>query len=242
MKFNHYTLLSSVLLLFCLNACKDDDVAPEKPAPEPEPKEVIVNEWVTIDKKKIVNVKDLKIESSRRTFVYFSLEGMKIIDAEKVKTNEWDIAFTLANAANIYANTGQTTNTDAPYYQGAGRAVIAFVTQNFDDVTAPPADDQFDQTGKLAFGIRSSGAPEEPFFWANYMYDEKGFATHSVPYPNKTLIIKLTDGRYAKLQYQSNYKGGLTNPTAADHIADKLGYCSFRYFISKAGSKDLTTK
>ena len=237
MKLNKYTLLT-IALLFGLSACKKDEPIQEEIVPEP--KEVIVNEWVTIDKKGIVNVKDMKIESSRRVYIYFSLDSMRIVPAEKAKTSEWDIAFFNFYAANVYANAGYTANVDAPYYQGPGNASLAFVEQNFDDVTTAPADDQFDATGRLPLHIKGNEA-ELPAHWAHWVINEKGASTHIIPYANKTLVVRLTDGRYAKLQYQSNYKGSLLNATPEDHTDDKLGYVTFRYFISKKGSKDLTT-
>jgi len=238
MKYHKIVLFAAMAMLI-FNACKKDTTTPEEP--EPEPKEVIVNEWVTIDKKGIVNVKDLKIGSTRRIYIFFSLDSMKIVEASEALTNKWDLAFFNANAAVIYPNLGTTTDVDAPHYGGSGKVLAAFVAKPFDEVTAPPAADQFDQTGRLGTYIKERIA-EEAAHWGYWVYSENGTGLYTVPYSNKTMVFKLGDGRYAKFQYQSNYKGGLLTPTLADYIPANLGYANFRYYISKKGSTDLTTK
>lgn len=238
MKLNKLTFFA-IALIFTLSACKKDKTEVIEPE---EPKEQIINEWITIDKKGVVNVKDLKIQSTRRIYVYFSLEGMKFVEADKALTSDWDICFSDANGVRIQSNLGTTTNPDAPYFGGTGRVSMAFTGKSFDDVTAPPAAADFDETGEFGLYLQNNIEPENERHWGKYIYKENGLASHVVPLPNKTVVLKLSDGRYAKLEYQSFYKGGLLNPTLADYLPENLGYANFRYYISKKGSTDLNTK
>ena len=238
MKLNKFSFFA-IALIFTLASCKKDKPAVIEPE---EPKEQIINEWVTIDKKGVVNVKDLKVESSRRIYILFSLDAMKFVEADKAMASDWDFCFFNQYGSVIYPNLGTTDNSDVPFYGGTGRVMMMYTGKSFDEVTTVPAGSEFDETGKVGLHLKNNVEAENNMQWAQWIYNENGSASHVVPFTNKTIILKLTDGRYAKLEYQSFYKGGLLNPAVADYIPDKLGYASFRYYIAKKGSIDLTTK
>ena len=54
------------------------------------------------------------------------------------------------------------------------------------------------------------------------------------PTPGKTLVVKCSDGKYAKIELLSYYKG---SPVAPDAFKDQARYYTFRYVYQSNGSK-----
>lgn len=238
-----YTFL--IVLAAVIFACKDknNDVTPE-PKPDEDttpvvvtPKDSVIDTYTTLKANGVIEVKDLPAlkgtDANYAEYSLYSFEKMKLVGVgeDSMRTAGWNLAFSNATGIDVMINWGGT----APYYwdvldQVAGNPsdikTISFRDTTFDAVTtAPLAVDTLHQYA-LTMG-------EE------VMNTETGLLDH-YKFVNSVVVFKLNDGRYMKFQYISYYKGAPANPTAQDH-RDNKGYWSFRYYIAKEGSKDLST-
>ena len=70
--------------------------------------------------------------------------------------------------------------------------------------------------------------------WYNYA----GAPTHLIsPKTDTTLVLKLADNKYAKIEIRSYYKGA---PTVPNGLTDTSKYYTFRYVVQANGSRDFT--
>jgi hypothetical protein len=70
--------------------------------------------------------------------------------------------------------------------------------------------------------------------WHNYA----GAPTHLVsPKTDTTLVLKLADNKYAKLEIRSYYKGA---PASPNGLTDTSKYYTFRYVVQPNGTRDFT--
>jgi hypothetical protein len=116
------------------------------------------------------------------------------------------------------------TDTAAGWDLGfAGTGIIVngssrLVASVFDSVKSAPEE-----------GYVSGGAPA----WYNYA----GPPSHLIaPKADTTLVLKLADGKYAKLQIRNYYKGA---PASPNGLTDTSKYYSFRYLLQPDGSRTL---
>ncbi|HWA35366.1 MAG TPA: HmuY family protein, partial [Cyclobacteriaceae bacterium] len=134
-------------------------------------------------------------------------------------STKWDIGF---NSTNIIVNGG----TSGPG-QGAGQVVSGI----FADITTAPTtgfvQDNKNATPTAVYAIpRGSGNG-----W--YTYNQ---STNIVtPTAGKVLVFKTADGKYAKVEILSYYKGSPNPPTATS--TDR--YYTFRYVYQADGSTKL---
>lgn len=151
--------------------------------------------------------------------------------ARYLKTSEWDLAFTGPYNSEIYVN-----NADDEFNPGFGgpatQTAALKLDQPYAAVTEAPSDDVFNQSeiGKIgwASGPNSSG-------WFNYSLN-----THLVvPIKNRVYVLRLADGKYAKLELINVYKG---NPPTVTDLNWPAPYFTFRYFVQQDGSKNLNTQ
>lgn len=151
--------------------------------------------------------------------------------ARYLKTGEWDLAFTGPYNSEVYVNNANDESN--PGYGGpATNTAIVRYDQLYSSVTEAPADDVFNQSeiGKIGWssGPNSSG-------WFNYSLN-----THLVvPIKNRIYVIRLADGKYAKLELINVYKG---NPPTVSDLNWPAPYYTFRYFVQQDGSKNLNTQ
>ena len=160
-------------------------------------------------KSEIIVVKDLN--ANTQPYAYFSLGGNKHIPASEAKTANWDIAF---SKTTIAINGG----TSGP---GQGGALV--VEQPFESITEAPKDAyKTDQDDTFAIPGGSGNS------W--YKYD---MSVHAIrPIPGRTLLIKTSDGKYAKVQIISYYKGAPEElPT------EESSYFTFRYVLADEDGK-----
>ena len=151
------------------------------------------------------------LNGNTKPFAYFNLLSGKEVGAEEAKTSKWDIAF---SRTTIAVNGG----TSGP---GQGGALV--LEQPFDKVSEAPVDGyKADGTGGYAIPGGSGNS------W--YNYDMKVHAI--IPIPGRTLLIKTADGKFAKLEIISYYKG------APDEVpTEESSYFTFRYSIADASGK-----
>ena len=104
---------------------------------------------------------------------------------------------------------------------------LAIVEKKFESVFAAPSTDSFitDDSGITSFPSGSDAG------W--FMYDS---STHTVEaVPQRTFVIKNSDGNYSKLQIFSYYK----DAESADTPGAEPRYYSFRYKMNTVGSTKL---
>jgi hypothetical protein len=160
---------------------------------------------------------------------YFSLKTGAKVDPSKSKTSEWDIAFTKEYNSLLVANNGGAAGT--PGYGGTGTAIFIIVEKSYDQVTQAPSEAEFTSKGISGFGWDSGNGVG----W--FFYDLK---THiAVPVRNRTFVLKTAEGKYAKIEMVSMYKGA---PATVSDLNWPAPYFTFRYYLQEDGSGNLNTR
>ncbi|QNK62532.1 HmuY family protein [Pedobacter sp. PAMC26386] len=156
---------------------------------------------------------------------YFSFKTGAKIDISKKSTTEWDISFT--KEYNSYVSANNAANNPG----SAGKGAMIVVNQNYNDLKEAPSDTEFTTNAIPAAGW-DSGAGNG---W--YFYELK---THiAVPVKNRTYVLRTADGKFAKLQLISMYKGA---PATVSDLNWPAPYFTFRYYVQQDGSRNLSTK
>ncbi|MFZ4863298.1 HmuY family protein [Sphingobacterium sp. Mn56C] len=150
--------------------------------------------------------------------------------AQWLKSADWDIAFTGPYNSEIFVNNAQKTGN--PGFGGAAKNTgVVLLKQAYQNVQSAPADTEFANSDLNKIGW---AATELSTGWFQYSMN-----THIMQaLPNRSYIIRLPDGKYAKLQLINAYKG---NPPAVTNMNWPAPYFTFRYFVQQDGSKDLKT-
>jgi hypothetical protein len=144
------------------------------------------------------------------------------------KTKDWDLAFTGPYNSEVYVNNANYRFN--PGYEGdATNAAVIKLDQSYESVNTAPSDAEFDESEVTKIGWASS---ESSNGWFRY-----SLSTHIMQaLPNRTYVIRLPDGKYAKLQLINAYKG---NPPAVTNMNWPAPYFTFRYYVQQDGSKNL---
>lgn len=153
-------------------------------------------------------------------YTLYSLETNKVIDNADSATRKWDIGF---RGTTIITNSGNSG-------PGAGGAFV--YTGLFGDLAQIPTDSSFRiDNAPTAYAIKSGSG--------NGWYSYNGATNLITPIPGRILVIRTASGKYAKIEIQNYYKGGVTpDATASDN--DKLmkqRYYTFRYTFQSDGTK-----
>jgi hypothetical protein len=143
-------------------------------------------------------------------FTKFSFSENKI-----VTNDNWDVAF---RGTTIIVNGGTkviTTDADEPARTGSG--AVSVVSGTFASVTAFPAAATFKADAASAYAF-PSGADA----WYNY-----DGATHIISAKaGKVFVVKTHDGKYAKFEILSYYKGA---PATVDPLTAESRYYTFNF-------------
>lgn len=237
------TILALTILVTVFSACKKDKATePEKVADFTQ-----VSKYIKKYNNGVIEVTQLPIPdttaANRRKWTLFSFDKMDFVDAAKVKTADWDFGFQAREVSVISANNGITSDEESPYHESPARVYLKSFFGKFEEATEVPAAlnfdtdyDDYNVIGTAGENIKDYN--QFPFYWAYYSLNVDKEPTHLIPYTNNYSIFKLTDGRYVKFQMINTYN----NAPEKNNPKSSKGYLSFRYFISKAGSKDLKTK
>lgn len=150
--------------------------------------------------------------------------------ARYLKTDEWDIAFTGPYNSEVYVNNG-----DDEFNPGFGGPVtntaVVKYDQPYNSISEAPPDDVFNQSEIAKVGW-ASGANSAG--WFGY-----SLTTHLVvPIKNRIYVLRLPNGKYAKLELINVYKG---NPPTVTDLNWPAPYFTFRYFVQQDGTKNLST-
>nr|WP_121274205.1 HmuY family protein [Pedobacter schmidteae] len=160
---------------------------------------------------------------------YFSLKTGAKVDKSKLLTADWDLAF--AKEYNSYVSVNNGTNDQSYGFGGPGKGGMVVVNQAYDAVKTAPSDEAFTTNGITAAGWDSGNGNGWYFYELN---------THiAVPIKNRTYVLRTAEGKYAKLQMVSMYKGA---PATVTDLNWPAPYFTFRYYVQQDGSRNLSTK
>ncbi|MBZ4041891.1 HmuY family protein [Flavobacterium hibisci] len=161
----------------------------------------------TIPAVETIKVSDL--DASKGAYTKFSFSENKV-----VTNDNWDIAF---NTTTIIVNGGVKMTDAEPNRTGTGAASI--ISGTFASVTLYPAASAFAQDAATVYAIpKGSGKG-----WYNYDIN-----SHIVsPIAGKVFVIKTHDGKYAKFEILSYYKGAPVTPDPLK--TEDTGFYTFNF-------------
>ncbi|MGN8068472.1 HmuY family protein [Mucilaginibacter sp. 22184] len=216
-KYNYLkTLLITVASTLLISSCTKEQVKPQLQ----DGKSTVVND--------LPGDVGSTISSGFKTF-YFSFTTNAKIDSGQKKSSQWDISF--AREYNSYVGINNGTNDASLGFGGTGKGSMVVVNKAYDQVTEAPSDNVFTSAAITSAGWDSGNGSG----W--YFYDLK---THlAVPVKNRTYVLRTADGKYAKLEMVSMYKGA---PAVVTDLNWPAPYFTFRYFVQQDGSRNLSTK
>ncbi|NAW52280.1 hypothetical protein GNY06_13135 [Elizabethkingia argentiflava] len=194
---------ATAIMLFCLASCSSDD----------RDSGLVTEKGQASTSIKVQEVKDVNATDQAK-FTLYSLRENKVIKAEDKNTDKWDIGF---STTKIIINGGKIR-------KGKGAATI--VKGSFEDIKSAPDDKTFkvdNAENDLAITTGSGNG------W--YTYNMTKHTIH--PIPGNIIVIKTGDGKYAKIQIMSYYKGAPAN--IPDESKDS-GYYTFKFALQTNGS------
>lgn len=172
-------------------------------------------------------VKDLNSESTTK-FTLFSFKNNAVVANTDSVSTQWDIGF---RGTTLILNGG---------ISGPGQAQGQIVSGIFDELTEAPED-----------GFVSDAAAAKAITGSNGWYTYTGTTSvpnHAIlPIAGKIIVVKTADGKYAKLEIISYYKGNPSTTTAefADLATRPLArYFTFRFIYQPDGTRnfEMTTE
>lgn len=132
-------------------------------------------------------------------YTKFSFSENKVVTG-----NNWDIAF---RGTSIIVNGGaKVTTADAGEPTRTGSGAVSVVSNTFASVTLFPATSTFAQD--------AAATPAFPVSGANGWYDYNSVAHTITAKAGKVYVVKTHDGKYAKIEILSYYKGAPATPAA----------------------------
>lgn len=169
-----------------------------------------------------------RLADKKQIWLYHAADSLSWL-----KSKEWDLAFTGPYNSEIFLNNNSYALN--PGYEGnASKTAVVLLKQPYANVTQAPGDEEFDRSEpkNTEIGTYSS---EKPNGW--FGYDMSKHIMKRIP--NNTYVLRLPDGKYAKLEILSAYKG---NPPVVTQLYWPAPYFTFRYFVQQDGSRNLNTK
>ena len=203
------TVISATLIL---TSCDKDEV--------PAPVTVQTKTVSSLQADTIIGISAIGQPYGSGKYTLYSLESNSTIANTDSATTKWDIGF---RGTTIITNSGNSG-------PGAGGAFIYNGT--FGDLAQIPTDSTFrTDNAPTAYAIKTGSG--------NGWYSYNGATNLVTPIPGRILVIRTAAGKYAKIEIQNYYKGGVTlDATASDN--DKLmkqRYYTFRYTFQSDGTK-----
>ena len=154
--------------------------------------------------------------TQKRKYTFFSFKTGQIVASSDSATNKWDVGF---QSTNIIFNGGTS---------GPGSAGALVQKGIFDEIkTAPTSGYILDNKTTSVFAV--SGRPAtSPASATNEWWYSSGSANSTIvaPIAGQVIIVKTADGRYAKMEIQSFYKGA---PATVNNLSDLDRYYTSRY-------------
>jgi hypothetical protein len=153
-------------------------------------------------------------------FTFFSLENKALVSNADSATAKWDVAF---RGTTILVNSGSSG-------PGSGGAFV--FTGSFDNMVTIPVDSVFRTDNAPLYAIPTGSGKG----WYNY----NGPVNLLTPLPGRVLVIRTASGKYAKIEIQNYYKGGVTPASGApDNVKlTEQRYYAFRFTYQPNGTKN----
>jgi hypothetical protein len=149
------------------------------------------------------------VSAGKYTFLSFKNGALTNADSA---TTKWDLAF---RGTTILTNSGTS---------GPGQGAASIVSAIFDEIKTVPASATFNQDSKTVLAIPTGSGKG----WYNYDAPTNIIS----PIAGKVFLIKTADGKYAKMEILSYYKGAPATPTANSQSR----YYTFRYVYQPDGT------
>jgi len=164
---------------------------------------------MNVNKSEVVVIKDLN--GNTKPYIYFSFSTGKDVSAEDAKTTKWDLAF---SKTTIAVNGGTS---------GPGKGGAQIIEQPFELIKEGPKDG-YKTDGEGGFAIPGGSGNS----W--YKYD---MSVHAIlPIVGRTILVKTTEGKFAKVEIISYYKG------APEEVpTEESSYFTFRYALADENGK-----
>ncbi|WP_221390384.1 HmuY family protein [Dyadobacter sp. NIV53] len=157
----------------------------------------------------IIVIKDLN--ANTKPYAYFSLETGKDVTADEAKTTKWDLAF---SKTTIAVNGGTS---------GPGQGAAQVLEQPFEMIKNAPKDG-YKMDGEAGNAIPGGSGNS----W--YKYD---MSVHAIlPIVGRTIVVKTAEGKFAKIEIISYYKGA-----PEDVPTEESSYFTFRYVLADENGK-----
>ena len=228
MRFFPMSLLCSVLLL---SSCKKEtDVSAATDTKSVQIKDLAgdtgasMNDGVDGKEKRPFHVFLFNLKSQQQIWLRTAADSAKWL-----KTADWDIAFTGNYNSEVFVNNGAEAGN--PGLGGPARGVVVMVDRPYAQVSEAPDDVAFESTAIKNIGWQTD---INPAGW--YTYNS---TTHLMqPVKSRTFVLRLPNGKYAKLELQNVYLG---NPPAVTDLHWPAPYFTFRYYVQEDGSRNINT-
>lgn len=228
--------LITALLFLAFTSCQKDDTS--NPNIELEDgKSTVIRDLPGDTNGSVGVVGEEKTKQGFNTFL-FQLGNKKQIwlhnandSAKWLKTDQWDLAFTAQYNSEIYLN--NATIEKNPGFNGpVQNTAIVMIDRPYSEIDEAPSDDTFKNTNIIKIGMAETSYAAGWFFY--------NFNNHlAVPVKNRTWVLRLSNGNYAKLELISMYQG---NPPEVTNMRWPAPYFTFRYYVQPDGSKNLNTR
>jgi hypothetical protein len=166
----------------------------------------------------VVTVEDLDARGEDEHFTFYSLRENRLVPTADSASTEWDLAF---KSTTILVNGGASG-------PGMGAAAVLEDTSFAAVTEAPPADSFAVDRGTDRMETAIPGGAGNGW----YDYD---FASGVVSPRPAVLVVRTADGRYAKVEIESYYRGA----PAPEELDPEEGfrYYTFRYLLQPDGSR-----
>lgn len=212
--FSKFTLVLLISLVVVFAACDDDGKNVVKPLEAESVENLPADPTQNPDK---------SARAKTNKFTLFSFKDNAIVANSDSATTKWDIGF---RSTTLIINGGLS---------GPGQTQAQIVSGIFDELFEAP------ETGYVsdAQGMYAIQGSEG---WYNYTGQNGNPVSAIIPIPGKVIVIKTTDGRFAKVEILSYYYG---NPnTTTSEFADLATrppsrYFTFRFIYQPDGSHNL---
>lgn len=194
-------------------SCDKDDV--------PAPVTVQTKSVNNLQADTIVGISSMGQPYGSGKYTLYSLETNAVIANTDSATAKWDIGF---RGTTIIINGGNSG-------PGAGGAFV--YTGIFADLKTIPTDSTFRvDNAPTSYAIKTGSG--------NGWYNYNGATQLITPIPGRILVVRTATGKYAKIEIQNYYKGGVTpDATASDNVKlTTQRYYTFRYTYQSDGSKN----
>ncbi len=208
-------------------SCKDDDKEDPKPGNAAAGRVDSVSRDLPADTGISGNIGGRPV-IGRGKFTFYSLREHKVIPNSDSATNKWDIGF---RGTTICVNGGAS---------GPGQGAALMANGIFADLKTAPTTGY--KTDSLVNGSKKYFLSSNPSArWYNYIGKNEGTPQQYgiiVPVPGNVIWVKTADGKYAKVEIISYYRGVPADPNnlTINQAGALARFYTFRYSVQTNGS------